>query len=144
MLGGRREVVIEAIVGRRAEGNLCPREQILDGLGKDVRIIVSHEFERIRFVPRGNQREAGIALERTHDVADLAVNARGKRGLGQARPDRRGHIRRRRPLGHFPDGAIGKRDLEHLGHARRHVAGRSHDLNVQRSVKSACHFEYIL
>ena len=54
---------------------------------------------------------------------------RRKRGLGQARPDRRGDVGRGRALGHFLHRPVGKRDLEHLGHVRCHVATGSAPLN---------------
>ena len=118
VLGGRREIVIEAVVGRRAEGDLRAREQLLHRLGEDVREVVADELERVLLVARGDQREARIALERAHDVAHLAVDPRRERGLGEARPDRRGDVGRGRALGHFPHRTVGKRDLEHLGHCR--------------------------
>ena len=57
-----------------------------------------------------------VALERAHDVAHLAVDLRGERGLGEPRPDRRGDIGRGRALGHLLHRTVGKRDLEHPGH----------------------------
>ena len=90
-LGGRREVVIEAVVGRRAEGDLRAREQVLHRLGEDVREVVADQLERVRLVARGDQREAGIALERAHDVAHLAVDLapRARPWRGPARSPRR-------------------------------------------------------
>ena len=35
-LGGRREIVIEAVVGRRAEGDLRAGKQVLHRLGEDM------------------------------------------------------------------------------------------------------------
>ncbi len=99
---GRGEVVIEAVVSRRTESDLRPRKQILHRLGEHVREVVPNQLERILLVTRRDQREARVALERAHDVAHLAVNLGGKRGLGQPRTDRGGNVRGRRTLGHFP------------------------------------------
>ena len=59
--GRRREVVIEAVVGRRAEGDLRARKQVLDRLGEDMREIVAHQLERVLLVARGDQGQIGIA-----------------------------------------------------------------------------------
>ena len=95
----RREVVIEAVVGRRAEGDLRAREQVLHRLGEDMREVVADQLERVLLVARGDQRELGVALERAHDVAHLAVDPRRERRLGEARPDRRGDVRGVEPSG---------------------------------------------
>jgi hypothetical protein len=79
--------------------------------------VVPDQLEGVLFVPRRYQGKISIAFERAVDVAKLAIDPRRQRRLGLARPDRRRDIRRRRPLGHFAHGAIGKLDLEHFGHA---------------------------
>ena len=61
-LRGRRKIVIETIVGRRAESDLGPWEQLLDCLGEDVGVVVTDELERFGFVARRDQREAGCRL----------------------------------------------------------------------------------
>ena len=103
VLARRREVVIEAVVGRRAEGDLRSRKQVLHRLGEDVREIVPDQLERVRLVARGDQREARIVLERPRDVAHLAVDPRGERGLGKPRPDRRRDVGRASSLRAFPE-----------------------------------------
>ena len=42
------------------------------------------------------------------------------RSLGEAGPDRSGNIRGRRAVRHLAYGAIGERNLEHLGHGACH------------------------
>ena len=125
----RREVVIEAVVGRRAEGDLRAREQLLHRLGEDMGIIVPRQLERVGLVARGDQRKLGIALERPVEVAHLAVDPRRQRRLGEARPDRRRDVGRRGPALDLADRSIGQLDREHIGHvgaapgesdARRH------------------------
>ena len=104
-------------------------EKVLHRLGEDVREVVADELERFAFVPCGNQRKLRVAFERPHDIADLAIDLRGQRGLGEPRPDRRGDIRRGRALGHFLHRAVGKRDFEHLRHYLGHVARGARTLN---------------
>jgi hypothetical protein len=81
-----------------------------------MRVIVAHQFERVLLVPRSDQSELRIAFERAADVAQFAVDARGERGLGEPRTDRRGDVRRGSPRGYLADGTVGQRDTEHLGH----------------------------
>ena len=57
-IGRRREVIIETVVGRRAESDLGAREQLLHRLGEDMREIVADQLERVLLVPRRDQREA--------------------------------------------------------------------------------------
>ena len=116
MLGGGREVVIEAVVRRRAEGDLGSWKEVLHRLGEDVRIIVTDQLERFALVARSDQCELRVALERPHDVADLAVDLRRQGGAGKPGTDRRGDVRRGRALGHLLHRPVGKSDLEHPGH----------------------------
>ena len=126
---GRREVVIEAVLGRGAEGDLRSGKDVLHRLGEDVRIVVPHQLERFGLVAGGDEREARVALERARDVPDLAIHFRGQRSLGEAGPDRRGNVGRGRALRHFPHRSVGKHNLEHFGHVRGHVARRDRPLN---------------
>ena len=117
--GRRREVVIETVVRRRAEGDLRAGEQVLHRLGQQMREVVADQLKRVLLVARSDEGEIGIAFQRPVEVANLAVDARRQRRLGQARPDRRGDIGRGRALRHFLHGAVGKADLEHGGHGTR-------------------------
>ena len=81
-----REVVIEAVVGRRAEGDLRAGEQVLHRLRHHVREVVAGELQRVGLVLRRHQRELGVALERPRQVAQLAVDPRGDRRLGEPGP----------------------------------------------------------
>ena len=72
---------------------------------------MADELERVFLVLGRDERERGVAFERTVDVAQLAVDARRERGLGEARPDRRRHVRRSGAGRNFAHGAIGKGDL---------------------------------
>ena len=117
-LGSRREIVIEAVVGRRAEGDLGAGKEVLHRLRKDVRVIVPDQLERVGLVARRDQSELAVLLERPGKVAHLAVDPRRERRLGQPRPDRRGDVRRRRPAHDLADRSIGQLDREHFGHWR--------------------------
>ena len=81
-----------------------------------MRIVMPRQFERIRLVPRRDQRECCITLQRPHDVAHLAVHARSNRRLGKPRTNARGNIGRRGARGHVAHGTIGQGNFEHIGH----------------------------
>ena len=141
--GGRREIVIEAVVGRRAEGDLRAGKQVLHRLGEDVGIIVPDQLERVGLVARGDQRELGIALERPGEVAHLAVDPRRQRRLGEARPDRRRDVGRRGPALDLADRSVGQLDREHVGHCGRgslanvRVAIDRHRVGVKKTARHA-------
>ena len=116
VLGRRREIIIEAVVGRRAEGDLRAGKEVLHRLGEDMGEIVAGELERVGLVARRDQGQLGIAVERPGEVAQLAIDPRRERRLGEARPDRRRHVRRRRPALDRADRSIGQLDRKHLGH----------------------------
>ena len=80
-----REIVIEAVVGGRPERDLRVRKQMLHRLRQHMREIVAREFERVLLVAARHQGEAGIGLQRPADVAQLAIDPRSDRRLGEAR-----------------------------------------------------------
>jgi hypothetical protein len=47
---------------------------------------MAREFERIRLVARGDERQRAVAFERTGEVAQLAVDARGRAALARPGP----------------------------------------------------------
>jgi hypothetical protein len=83
---------------------------------------VAREFERVGLVARGDQREACVALERTSEIAQLAVDPRRERRLGQARADRRRDIRRGGAARHLADRSVGQADLQKLRHRTRSLS----------------------
>ena len=84
-----------------------------------MREIVPRQFERVGLVARCDERQLGIALERAHDIAQLAIDARRQRRLGKAGSDIGGDLCRSGTCGHIAHGAVGKRDLDHFCHAAR-------------------------
>ena len=117
------EIVIEAIVGRRAEGDLRAGEQMLHRLRHDVREIVAGQFERIRLVTRRHQRQRGVVRQRAGKIAQLAVHPRRDRRLGKPRADRGGDVRRRGAMSDLSHRTVGQCDREHF-HRRHSYADR--------------------
>jgi hypothetical protein len=118
-LGGRREVVIETVLGGGAEGDLGAGEKILYRFGEDMGVIVADELERLLLVARRHQRQFGVLLERPVEISQLAVDARRHRRSGEAGPDRGGDVRRRRAGLDLADRAVGESDPEMPRHKPR-------------------------
>ena len=111
-LGGS-EVVIEAVIGRRAEGDLRAGKQRLHRFGEDMSEIVPHQLQRVGFVARRHQGERGIALECPMEIAQLTIDTRRQRRLGEPRSDRRGDVRRRSPRRNLARRTVGQGNAEH-------------------------------
>ena len=84
------EVVIEAVLDRRADGHLRAGEQPLHDRRDDVRGVVADELEALG-VLRREDRELAVVIERPGEVDLVAVELREQRGLGEARADLRAH-----------------------------------------------------
>ena len=64
------------------------------------------------------------ALKRAHDIAQLTVNPRGDGRLGQTRTNACGNIGGGGTGRNFAHRAVGKRDFEHLRHAKAYAERR--------------------
>ena len=108
------EVVVEAVLDRRAEPDPRAREELAHRRRQDVRRAVPEHLEGGR-VAVGEHRERGVLLDGPVEVPHRAVDARGQRRLGEARTDRLRHRAAGRAGGKFPDAAIrqGEADLTH-------------------------------
>ena len=113
---GRSEIVIEAVIGRGAEGDLRAGKQVLHRFGQHVRIVVPGQLERFVDILAGHQRKLRVAFEGPRDITQFAVHAGGNRRLGETGADRGGDIRRSGSFRHLAHGAIGQADLEQFGH----------------------------
>ncbi len=127
LLGGERpvaeEVVVEAALDRRADGDLGPREELLHGARHHVRGIVTDGVQRLGR-PRGEDLQLPVLGERPAEVDRVAIEAREDGGLGQARADRLLHEvadadAGRRGLG----AAVREGDLDGVRHERPNTYG---------------------
>ena len=82
------EVVVEAVLDRRAESEPRPREQLLNGLRQHMGRRVPEDVEVVIAALGRDDRDVGAVGERAGEVADLAVNLDGERGLRESRADR--------------------------------------------------------
>ena len=88
---GQLEVVVEAVLHRRADGELGAGPELEDGLGHDVRRRVPQHVAAL-FGVVGDDADCGAVGQRRREVDFVAVDRRGDRRLGQAPSDRRGQF----------------------------------------------------
>ena len=95
---GELEVVVEAVLDRRADGDLHARVEAPDGLGEQVRGRVAEDVERVGIVLVAGREDLDrlAVLERQPQVLDAAVRADEDGLLGQLRPDRARGVEARR------------------------------------------------
>ncbi len=105
---GEVEVVVEAVLDRRPDRHLGAGVELLHRLGHHVGGVVADQVERLG-VAVGEDRDLGPVGKRRREVAQLTVDADRQRGLGQARPDRRGGV--------GPGGAVGQLQRRAVGQA---------------------------
>ncbi len=103
---GELEVVVEAVLDRRADRDLHAGIELHHRGGEHVGGVVADDVQRVRALGRDDlQRRTGH--ERACEVAHLAVLAHGERGAGEAGADRRGGV--------GAGGAVGERELRAIG-----------------------------
>ena len=107
------EVVVEAVLDRRADGDLRPGVEPPDGLGQEVRGRVAQHVQRVRVVRVARRQDLDRlpVLERKAEVLDIAVRPDQDRILSQSRPDRGGRVEAGRAVGKFQFRRVGKNDL---------------------------------
>ena len=86
------EVVVEAVLDRRAEGHLdLVAIELLRRLGQHMGGVVAEQVEGIGALRR-DDLDPGVAVDRPDEVGQLAVDLDGERGLGEAGADRLGDV----------------------------------------------------
>ena len=116
------EVVIEAVLDHRADGDLRSGPKRLHGFRENMRRVMADELERAGIIAR-DELELGVAVDRIGEVGKLAVANHRHGPLGE---------RRGNGFGDFEPGdarligalsAVGKGDVDHRGSlklTRRH------------------------
>ncbi len=101
------EVVIEAVVDHRADGDLRAGIELLHRLGHDMGRVVADELERLRVLAR-DDADRGVALDRRGKVVELAVELDRHRLLGKRLGDGLGDVAARDSRFEVARGTIGK------------------------------------
>ena len=76
------EIIVESVLDHRSNRDLRVREQCLNRLGQNMRGIVPDKLQAFRIFRR-YQCHLSIALERTCEIVELAIDLRGERFLGK-------------------------------------------------------------
>ncbi len=114
---GQVEVVVEAVLDRRADAERGPWEQVEDRLREHVRGGVP-DGEQAAFGLGGDDGDLGPVAERRGQVALFAVDDRDHRRLGQTRSDGDGEITRGGAGGHRSRRPVRQPDGDLVGHGR--------------------------
>ena len=101
------EVVIEAVLDHRADGDLRARPQRLHGFGQHMRGVMPDQFQRARIVAV-DQFDLRIVRDRIVEIGDHAVQRHRHRALGQRRRDALGDVETGDVLGIFALRAVGE------------------------------------
>ena len=108
-----REVVIEAVLDRRADGDLGAGKQLLHRHREQMRGVVADQLQRLGILP-GDDAQLRVLLDGAEDVPLLAVDLDDQRRLGEARADRGRDLRARHPAREIQHLAVGQGDV-HFG-----------------------------
>jgi hypothetical protein len=106
-----REVVVEAVLDRRADRDLGAGIQLLHRFGHDVGAVVPQDRERF-VVLRPDEAHRGAIRHLALEIPELAVDRHQDRRLGQTRTDRRRDV--------APGGAARERALTAVRQSDRH------------------------
>jgi hypothetical protein len=85
------EVVVEAVLRRRAERDLRAGIELLDRLGQYMRRVVAQQRQRLG-IARRHDADLGVVIDDVGEVFHLAVDAQRQRRLGEAGADRGGDV----------------------------------------------------
>ena len=85
------EVVIEAVLDHRADGDLRARPQALHGLGEHMGSVVPDQLQRSRVVA-ADEFDLGVVLDRVAEVGEHAIERHGDGALGERGRDALGDI----------------------------------------------------
>ena len=114
------EIVIEAVLDRRPEGDLGAGIKLLHRLGQDMGAVVAQQIEGIGMGAR-DDLDAGVLLDGGVEIPERSVDLYGERRFGETGPDGGGQIGPgQRPLELAPT-AVRKRNRDHgveCGHIR--------------------------
>jgi hypothetical protein len=108
---GQVDVVVEALLDRRADGDLHPGVQLEHGRGEDVRGVVADEVQRVLPGALGHDLQRLAGQQRHPEVADLSGLLDGERRLGQAGADGRRGVGARGAVREVEGVAVGEGDL---------------------------------
>ena len=121
---GQLEVVVEAVLDRRADGVGGAGEQRQHRLRQHVRRRMADARTGPRSLSGVTISTPGAIGQRRRQIALGTVDDRDKRVFGQTFADRRREVARSRPSGQLTDGVVGQSYLDRCCRLQRHRAAR--------------------
>ncbi len=109
---GKLEVVVEAVLDRRADRDLGPGIELHHGGRHHVRRVVADQVEGVR-AAIGNDLHLLAVGQRGAEIRHVPVDPHRERGLRQAGADVTGQVGARRAVGQLLGGVVGECDLHH-------------------------------
>ncbi len=113
-----REIIVKAVLDRRADGDLGAGIEVLHGLGQHMGGVVA-DHAQSGFVAAGDELHLCVLLDRGGQIDQPAVEVHRQRGARETRPDRLGD----RGAGHrtieMADRTIGQGYRGHSGELRQ-------------------------
>ena len=107
------EIIVKAVVDRRADGKLCVGIQTLDRLRQHMGGRVAERMSAVRIV-KGQNFQRAILRQRGAQIADHAVDFTHTSCLVQAHAERFGHFHSSHAAVKFFDNAVFQFNLNHL------------------------------
>ena len=86
-----REIVVEAVVDRRANGHLCFGEEFLDGVGQQVGRGVADDLDAIG-IALGDDRQIAVLLDAIAGINQLVTDLAGQRCTRETRANALRHF----------------------------------------------------
>src|SRR4029453_13207872 len=106
------EVVVEAVLDHRADGDLRPRPQRLHRFREHVRAIVPDQLKTARILT-GQEFNLGVAIDRVGEVRERAIDRHRDRALGERGRNTLGDVETGDAVGIVPTRAVGKGQGDH-------------------------------
>src|SRR5262245_2777240 len=106
------EVVVEAVLDHRPDGDLGAGPQALHGLGQHVGGVVADQFQRARIFA-AEKFDPGVALDRIGEIRNRAVERHRHRALGERRRNALRDVETCGAGGELPTRAVGKGQRDH-------------------------------
>ncbi len=107
------EVVVEALLDRRAKADLGTGSELAHRSGEDMSGRVPKNREGLRVVAISEETYRSVSGQLMHQVDRLAVDLARDRCLRQAGPDCGGYLGNGRPCGKLQNGPVWKCDTDH-------------------------------
>ena len=106
------EVVVEAVLDHRADGDLGARPQRLHGFGQHMRGVMADQLQRARIVAV-QEFDFRVALDGVGEVGDRTVERHGDRALGERGGNPLRDVEAGNAVGIVPTCAVGKGQRDH-------------------------------